>query len=120
MGATSVAGMPALECPDVVAASSGSGSRGIPAGARRTAAIAAVALTSATFAAPSPAAVPPASAYDFLVRTGVIPIPGLGRIELSLANRCATSAAALESGDCPPPAAGPGGGGGGPLRKSMR
>jgi hypothetical protein len=64
----------------------------------------------------SPAIAPPASVYDFLVLTGVLPVPGLGDVARVTASRCATPEAALESGDC----AGTGGSGGGaPLRRTM-
>jgi hypothetical protein len=59
---------------------------------------------------------PPASAYDFLVLVGVLPVPGFAGFAAVTHARCATAtaAAAAESGDCPPPA-GLGHGGGGPL-----
>ena len=62
-----------------------------------------------------PAVAPPASVHDFLVLTGVLPVPGFGDLALATAARCATQAA-LESGDC----AGAGGSVGGlPLRRIM-
>jgi hypothetical protein len=57
---------------------------------------------------------PPASAYDFLVLVGVLPVPGFGSFATAAHARCATAAATAESGDCPPPTA-LGHGGGGPL-----
>jgi hypothetical protein len=55
---------------------------------------------------------PPTSAYDFLVLVGVLPVPGLAGVAIVARARCATTAAAAESGGCPPaPAVGTGGGG---------
>ena len=55
---------------------------------------------------------PPTSAYDFLVLVGVLPIPGLATFAAGADARCATAAAADESGDCPSPNANGHGGGG--------
>jgi len=53
----------------------------------------------------------PMSPYDFLVLVGVLRIPAIGTLEGALRNRCASPAAAQESGDCPPPPRSPGLGG---------
>jgi hypothetical protein len=55
----------------------------------------------------------PTSPFDFLVLVGVLRIPGLGPLEDALQkNRCASPAAAAESGNCPQLAQSPGIGGG--------
>ena len=60
--------------------------------------------------------VPPTSAYDFLVLTGVLPVPGLGPVLRVMRARCATPEAAAESGSCPPPIASGTGSGRHPVR----
>jgi hypothetical protein len=56
----------------------------------------------------------PTSPFDLLVRVGVLRIPALGPLEDALQTRCASPAAAQESGDCPPMPQSPGIGGGHP------
>jgi hypothetical protein len=56
----------------------------------------------------------PMSPFDFLVLVGVLRIPAIGTLQGTLRNRCASPAAAQESGDCPQPPESPGVGGGHP------
>jgi hypothetical protein len=56
----------------------------------------------------------PTSPFDFLVLVGVLQIPALGPFENALQNRCASPAAAQESGNCPQMPQSPGLGGGHP------
>lgn len=65
-----------------------------------------------------PLAAPPTSVYDFLVRVGILPVPGYAEAAAIRGARCANPEAAAEAGDCPPAAARSGGGGGG--RPAMR
>jgi hypothetical protein len=53
----------------------------------------------------------PMSPFDFLVLVGVLRIPAIGTLEGALRNRCASPAAAQESGGCPQPPGSPGLGG---------
>lgn len=53
----------------------------------------------------------PTSPFDFLVLVGVLRIPGLGPLEYARQNRCASPAAAQESGNCPHMPQSPGVGG---------
>ena len=57
---------------------------------------------------------PTSPPFDFLVLVGVLRIPALGPLERALQNRCASPAAAQESGDCPRMPQSPGIGGGHP------
>lgn len=56
----------------------------------------------------------PMSPFDFLVLVGVLRIPAIGTLQGALRNRCASPAAAQESGACPQPPESPGVGGGHP------
>jgi hypothetical protein len=56
----------------------------------------------------------PTSPFDFLLLVGVLRIPALGPVEGARQNRCASTAAAQESGDCPQLPRSPGIGGGHP------
>jgi len=70
-------------------------------------------------AAGPPLAAPPTSVYDFLLRVGILPVPGFAEGVAIRAARCANPEAAAEAGDCPPAAARSGGGGGRPAMRMM-